>query len=239
MRTAIATLAALCALAVAAPGGAIARSHHCPAHHGQLAVNSLGNVWHHGLSLYACTTVYDHPPRARRLGPWTPGTRVALDGDTVLWTVRRVDAGVVSDRMWAANADSAKHWLSGTRIVPNGPGAPFTDGRVRRILVTDQSAAWITQAGEVVMAMNEPAETPAAIGTLPAPLVAVKQLLLVGRYPASSVAGIAASMKLDELDGDGDECGGENPYRLTFQTTAGEPRVGAQWGGYWESTNCS
>ncbi len=239
MRTLAATALALAALAVAVPSGAMARSHHCPKHHGQLAVNSFGNVWHDSKSLLGCTTVYDHPPRARRLGPWTPGTKVAWDGVNALWTVRHSSAGVTTDRMWAANADNGKRWLSGTKLVPGAPGAPFTDGQAQHIMLADQSAAWLTKAGQVVMALHEPADTPTPIGTLvSSPLVAVKQLLLVGTYPTSLVAGIASTMKLEELDGDGDECGGENPYRLTFNGDVGV-LSGAEWGGYWESTNCS
>lgn len=238
MKMLAATALALAGLAAAAPGGAMARSHICHRHHGHLAGDFFGNVWHDSHSVLACTTVYDHPPRARRLGPWTPGTKVAWDGVNALWTVRHTSGGVTTDRMWAANSDNGKHWLSGTKLVPGAAGAPFTDGRAQRIFLKDQSAAWVTQAGQVVMAMHDPADTPTAIGTLPAPLTAVKQLLLVGTYPASAVPGIASSLRIKELDGDGDECGGENPYQLTYSVNGGS-RVGALWGGYWESTNCS
>jgi hypothetical protein len=239
MKTLAATALALAALAAAAPSGAMARSHTCRHHHGTLAANSYGNVWHDSTSLLACTTVYDHPPRARRLGPWAPGTKLAWDGVNALWTVRHTSGGVTSDRMWAASADSGKRWLSGTKLVPGAPGAPFTDGQAQRILLRDQGAAWITKAGQVVMALHDPADDPTPIGTLvSSPLTAVKQLLLVGTYPASFVNAIAGTMKLDELDGDGDECGGVNPYRLTFNGDV-DIVAGATWDGYWESTNCS
>jgi hypothetical protein len=235
MKTLTATALALAALAAAAPGGAMARSHTCRHHHGTLAANSYGNVWHDSKSLLACTTVYDHRPGARRLGPWKPGTKVAWDGVNAVWTVRHA----AGDRMWAANADNGKRWLSGTKLVPGAPGEPFTDGRAQQVFLKDQSAAWVTTAGQVVMAMHEPSQDPTAIGTLPAPLSAVKQLLLVGSYPASSAATIASNLTVEELDGDGDECGGENPYRLTYSADGSATRVGALWGGYWESTNCS
>jgi len=231
---------ALAAIGLSAPSGALARSHKCPHHHGQLAGDWFGNVWHHGASLYACTTVYDHPPRARRLGPWTPATKVAWDGVNAVWSVRHTSLGEPSDRVWAANADSGKRWLSGTRLVPNGPHNPFLAGRVQRVLVKDAGAAWITQKGDVVLALNEPAgEDPVAVGTPPLPLVAVKQLLLVGSYPTVPAAQLAATATLQELDGDGDECGGVNPYKLTVQPDPSGPRLGAQWDGYWDSTNCS
>jgi hypothetical protein len=236
MRTLIATAAlALAVIGLAAPSGALARSHKCPHHHGQLAGDSFGNAWHHGASLYACTTVYDHKPGARRLGPWTSATKIAWDGVDAVWSVRQ--NGI--DRMWAANADNGKRWLSATNLVPDGAGHPFLTGRVQRILLSDQSAAWITQQGQVVMALHDPADDPEAVGALPAPLVAVKQLLLVGSYPSIAPATLAATAKLQELDGDGDECGGVNPYKLTFQPDSSGPRLGAQWDGYWESTNCS
>ena len=124
MKTLATTAAlALAIIGLAAPSGALARSHKCPHHHGQLAGDSFGDVWHHGASLYACTTVFDHKPGTRRLGPWTSATKIAWDGLNAVWSVRQ--NGI--DRMWAANADNGKRWLSGTNLVPDGAGHPFSD----------------------------------------------------------------------------------------------------------------
>lgn len=234
-----ACLLALGSLAMGSPATALAKSRNCPAHAGTLAVDTIGRIWHSGHSLYGCTTVYGHTPRARRLGPWAQGTKVAWDGVDAAWTVPKTVNGVRSDRAWAANADNGKRWLSGTRLIPNGAGFPFSDARVQRLLINDQGAAWITQGSQVVLALHDPSSDPTPVGTLPlpGPLTAVKQLLLVGSFPVSA-ATLAASAKLEELDGDGDECGGVNPYKLTVQPTAGGPRVGAIWEGSWESTNC-
>jgi hypothetical protein len=51
-------------------------------------------------------------------------------------------------------------------------------------------------------------------------------------------ATLAASLRVKELDGEGDECGGVNPYRITFRPGAGAAELGVLWDGYWTSTNC-
>lgn len=204
----------------------------CPAHSGAIKKAPLGRVWHTGKSLYACTTVYGHRPRARRLGPWDPKSRVAFDGVDVAWTTPLTRDGVRSDRVWAGNADDGSRWLVGSPLLPSG------EERIQSIIQTDQGAAWVTRTGDVVLALRSPNSAPVAVGTLPGPLAPVDNLLLVGSWPSIPAAQLAATAKLVALEGDGDECGGSNPYELTVQPDPASPAVGATWWGDWTSTNC-
>ncbi|HEX6389995.1 MAG TPA: hypothetical protein VFZ89_11120, partial [Solirubrobacteraceae bacterium] len=231
----VTAIAAGALLAGAAPAGA---AQSCPAKNGTLAKNSFGRVWHKGASLYACTTVYGHRPRARRMGPYKPQTRVAFDGVNVAWTTPLTRDGVRSDRAWAGSADTGRRWMDGKRLIPASGDQPEREARIKRILVEDRGVAWLTRTGDVTMALQFPETDPQAIGTLPAPLKPDGQRLLVGSFGETAVAQIAATLKLTEGDGEGDECGGVNPYRLTFQASGGGPVLGAEWWGGWVSTNC-
>ncbi len=234
-----AVLLTLVALAIAGPATALATSPGCASHPHTLAAKNGGKVWRSGSSLFGCTTAYGpsfgHAPRSSKLGPWAPGTKVAFDGLTAVWTLPK-PAG---DRVWADDLESGKRWLTGTRIVPGSAGQHFSEGRVQRLLLTDQAAAWITTDGQAVLALHDPAgETPSPVGALAAPLSANKQLLLVGNYPDVGASFLAAGAKLEIVDGDGDECGGVDSYRLTVQPDPAGPRLGATWDGYWEVRHC-
>jgi hypothetical protein len=232
-RASLALLLAACAFAAVLAGPAQARkSYDCPKRAGTLAVKPLGRVWHQAGSVYACTTVYGRAPKLRRLGPWKAGTRVAFDGVNVVWTVPLARDGVRSDRAWAASAEDGRRWLSGRRLLPAG------EARVRRVLGTDQGAAWVTTDGVVVLALRWPQSDPEAVGALPAAPQADRGLVVVGPFAAADHAALAASATLEELEGDGDECGGVNPYKLTVQPDPGADRVGVTWWGGWERPFC-
>ena len=238
---ALAAAIALIATSLAAPGGALARtSRDCPARAHTLVKAPNGRVWHAGSSLYACSTAYGVRPRSFRLGPWARGARVAFDGVWAAWTTpHRIASGDIVDRGWAASALTGRRWLSGTPLVPaSGPGAPRREARAAWITVTDEGAAWITRTSDVVLALHHPDDTPSPIGTLPAPLLPAGNQLLVGSWPAVPAAQLAASAKLEELPGDGDECGGANDYRLTVQPDGVTGSVGAIWNGSWSRPNC-
>jgi hypothetical protein len=230
-------LIAAALVVAAAPAAAAGAS--CPRHSGAISTKPLGRVWHSGHSLFACTTVYGHRPRARRMGPWDPKTRVAFDGVDMAWTTPLTRDGVRSDRVWAGSADTGRRWLTGSRLVPASGGQPQREARIQRVMQLDRGAAWVTRTGEVVMALKEPGSPPAAIGTLPAPLDPQDNLLLVGSWPTRPASELAASAMFTEDGGDGDECGGESTYRLTVVPQPDAVAVGAEWVGYWSSTNCS
>jgi hypothetical protein len=227
--TIIATLTAVTSDASAAAS--------CPARKGTIVKNSYGRVWHSGHSLFSCTTVYGHKPKTRRLGPWAVNARVAFDGVHAAWTVPLVREGVRSDRAWAANADDGRRWLLGSRLLPSSSG-PGQEARIQKILVDDEAAAWVTRGGEVVLAVRDPQDDPAPVGVLPAPLESQDKLLLVGTWTTPDAKTLAATARLEELDGDGDECGGVNPYELTVDPQLNGARIGATWSGGWTSTNC-
>jgi hypothetical protein len=232
MRAASAIGLAAAALALAGAAPASAKSDDCPARKGTLVKKPLGRVWHKGHSLFGCTVVFNTRPRARRLGPWAPQTRVDFDGVEVAWTTPLVRNGVRSDRVWNASVQSGTRWASGARLVPG------REARIQRIMVADQGAAWVTRTGDVVLFVRLPNSDPVAVGGLPGPLVPDKSFLLVGTFTSIAPKTLAATAKLAEGQGDGDECGGTNPYTLTVQPDASAPPVGATWSGDWVRVDC-
>jgi hypothetical protein len=237
----LAAAALLLVVAATRPAPAIAatpKAKSCPAQRGTIAKRPLGRVWHRGTSLYACTVVYGRKPRTVRLGPWAPGARVVWDGVTAAWTVPLRRHGVRGDRAWAASAEDGMRWLAGTRLVPGSKTAPSRDGRISAIRLKGDGAAWVTTDGHVVLALHAPESPPEAVGTPPVPLRAFKQLLLIGQWPDVPVATLVGTLSLTVGDGEGDECGGSNPYTLTVRPDAAAAPVGATWWGAWQRTDC-
>jgi hypothetical protein len=234
-----ALLLATVAVVVAAPTAASASARSCPAERGTLAHDRFGRVWHAGHSLYACTTVYGRAPRARRLGPYATGTKVAWDGSSAAWSVPLTRHGVRSDRAWVASAEDGKRWLLGTRLVPTTTTTttPAAEARIQRLFVFGESAGWVTRDGSVVLAVHSPQDTPQAFGTLPTPPHADHKLVLVGAWPTTAAASLATTVQLGAFDGDGDECGGSETYRLTV-APEDATRIGVTWTGGWERPFC-
>jgi hypothetical protein len=226
---------------LAGPGSASAAGTSCPARSATIVkdVRGFGRVWHRGTSLYACTTVYGHAPQTRRVGPYAPATKVAFDGVNLAWTVRMTKQGRRTDRVWAANVDSGRRWMLAQKPNPAGGDKAARETLVQRILVKDQAIAWVTRGGDVVGALVSAQDEPVAIGTLPSPPVQQDHLVQIGSFPGGPVSALAASLRITEGDGEGDECGGVNPYRFTVRPEAGLPEAGVQWTGGWTSTNCS
>jgi hypothetical protein len=227
VRSAVPALVAGLALAPAAQ----AADRACPAKRGTLAHADGGRVWHTATGLYGCSIIYGKRPQAFRLGPWRPGTRVWFDGVAVAWTVPLVRDGVRSDRLWAGLAESGTTWLRGRQLVPAAADAPAREGRIQRLIGPGFGMGWITQAGDVVLALQLPQSDPGPVGTLPGTLKADHSLVLVGSWPQTPAADLAAGAKLVVGSGEGDDCGGGNPYTLTVQPDPAGPRVGATWYG--------
>jgi hypothetical protein len=236
--SAVALALAATAFPPASAAPASAKSDDCPARKGTLVKKPLGRVWHKGHSLFGCTVVFDTRPRARRIGPWAPQTRVDFDGVEVAWTTPLIRNGVRSDRAWVASVQSGTRWALGARLVPKSPQAPAREARIQRILVQDQGAAWVTRSGDVVLFVRLPNSDPAPVGTLPGPLVPDKRSLLVGTFAGIAPKALAATATLAEGQGEGDECGGSNPYTLTVQPDPSAPPVGATWTGDWVRVDC-
>jgi hypothetical protein len=237
LRASLPAAAATLAVAALAPAVADAATPTCAAKPHTVVHNSYGRAWVSGMGLYACTTVYGEK-RTVRVGPWRGSTgKVRFDGVTVLWTVPLVRDGRRSDRVWAASAQSGRHWLAGTRLVFATGGQPAREGRVRKLILRDHAAAWITTAGDAVLALDDPQDAPTARGALPTAPVANHQVVLLGTWPGQS-ATLATTAALDEGDGDGDECGGVNPYTFTVQPAGATASLGVQWTGGWSRPFC-
>jgi hypothetical protein len=237
----VAAVVAATAAAAPSPASAAAKPKNCPAQKGTIKVDGykIGRVWHRGTKLFACTTVYGHAPKSRYLGPWAPGTKVAFDGVNLGWTVRTVAEGRSTDRVWAGSADTGKRWMLAQKPNPGGATKAAREVRVQRIVVADRGLAWVTQGGDVVGALESPASDPAPVGTFTTPpSVLQKRLVLIGSWPAVPAATLAATLKIVEEPGEGDECGGGNPYLITVRPDAAKPAIGVRWDGYWTSTNC-
>ncbi len=228
----------IAAAVLAVPSGASA-AQTCPSKPNTLAKDSTGRVWHKGASLYACTTVYGHKPRTFRMGPYTQWTKVAFDGVNVAWSTVITRNGVRSDRVWAGSADTGKRWMEGKRLLAATGDLPEREARMKRVVLADRAVAWVTKAGDVGMALQFPEDAPKKLGALPGTPTPAGQRLLVGSFGTAAAATIAREFELEQKPGDGDECGGSNPYTLTFRTEPHAPLVGVEWQGGWVSTNCS
>ena len=88
------------------------------------------------------------------------------------------------------------------------------------------------------MASRSPGEDPTPVGALPTTLKVDRNLLLVGTFPDADPAQLLSSLQLEELDGDGDECGGANPYSLRVKPDPAAAAIGVDWESDWTSTNC-
>lgn len=212
----------------------------CPPRKGTLAKVSDARVWHQGTSLYACTTSYGVKPKARRIGPWTPKTRVAFDGTNVAWTTQVKRGGKTVDRVWASDVLRDGRWLGGRQALPKAaPGGSRGEARVLRIRIEGGVAGWMTDGGTVVMAARSADDTPERIGggTLAGPVdddyVRIEQ---VARTAASD---LAPTLKLASGSGEGDECGGSAPYELTVSSGPNLTPRGARWyAGYLGAPAC-
>ncbi|WP_027007117.1 hypothetical protein [Conexibacter woesei] len=226
-RLAPALLAAAALLAV--PAGASARAPTCPAKAGTLFHNSYGRAWHARGSLYSCTTVYGHK-RVVRLGPWKSGSKLAWEPTHAAWSV----PAARGDRIWAGSTENGKRWLLGTRALGS------SEARVQRLFVYDSTAAWVTKAGAVVFALEQPQADPEAIGALPSAPAARSHLAVAGTFGALSPTDLGRTVRLDSANEDGDECGGAADYRVTFAPDPAAPstRVGITWNGGWTRPFC-
>ncbi len=236
--TSIVLAVSTAATLTSAAGPASAATRSCPARAGTLAKDSSSRIWHQGDSLYACTTGYGVAPRSKRLGPYAPGTRVALGGTNVAWTVRQTKEGRRTDRVWAADLFSGRRWMLAQKPNPGGVDKPSREVLIQRLALSGTALAWVTKGGDVVAALRDPVGPPTVIGTLPAPPVRQDKLFLIGSFADTPVAELGRSLKVTPGGGDGDECGGVEAIDFTVRPQAGGPVAGIRAEGGYASPVC-
>ena len=234
-RLLLALTSVLIGASVAAPSSSSAAfAKKCPAKAHTVAVSPDGaysRLWTVGGTLYGCIKYGGEQPRARRLGPWTPGGQVSFVSTTAVWTRAYVRDGVRSDRLWAADAYTGKRFLAGKRLVPKSGSAPDGEARIQRVLAEHGAAAWVTQTGEVGFALDDPSGDgpPSRSGGGPrAELTVDENRTLVGRFDTDPRR-LAATLTLTMDDGEGDECGGSTLYRVNVRPQADAGPVEAIW----------
>jgi hypothetical protein len=235
---AAAAAAAVALAGSAAPASAATASKRCAPQKGTIVVTTFGRAWHRGTSLYACTEGYGKPARTHRMGPWTPLTKVAFDGTNIAWTVRMTKEGKATDRVWAGEAYLGRRWMVAQKPNPGGASLAAREDRVQRILVNGTGVMWVTRGSSVVAALSGPADRPKAIGTLPGPLLEQRHLTQIGTFPGVPATELAASAKIVQGDGDGDECGSTTNYLFTVEPGPDAPEAGVSWYGGYERPDC-
>jgi len=240
-RLLLALTSVLIGASVAAPSSSSAAfAKKCPAKAHTVAVSPDGaysRLWTVGGTLYGCIKYGGEQPRARRLGPWTPGGQVSFVSTTAVWTRAYVRDGVRSDRLWAADAYTGERFLAGKRLVPKSGSAPDGEARIQRVLAEHGAAAWVTQTGEVGFALDVPwndDETPSRSGGGPdAELTVDDNRTLVGRFDTDP-GQLADTLKITTDDGEGDECGGVTGYTLSVRPEPTAAPVKVNWGRAWD-----
>lgn len=198
----------------------------CAKKKGEIKRTSGGVLWSVKGVLWGCTAFYGDPPETYRLGPWSKASRYAFDGGTVAWTVPKTGKHGTEDAVWTAKVTNGAVGLRGVRPT-TGPGSS-TDVRVARLVAKENATAWVTLRGTVVAALGAD-ETPEAVGAsdgLATPFVQKGGRYVVGRWPDVAGTAFAKTLTIEVGDGEGDECGGTNPYSVTVRPVDGEPPVG-------------
>lgn len=255
--TTLAAVAAVTSGPLVAPASAIPQGYECPAHTGEFARTGASVLWPGKVKgknvLYGCTAFYGEKPRSFRLGPWNKASKASFDGQTVVWTARK--PGTKEDAVWVADASVGSTWLRGVR--PTTGKGSSADVKVERLVAAGEVAAWVTTRGTLVMAVSSPQDDAQAIGAsspaatqtpatspttgapqgLLSPLVAKGKRIVIGRWEALASPAFADSLEVLVGDGEGDECGGVNPYDVTVEPLAGGARVGAEISAYWGSSS--
>jgi hypothetical protein len=253
---AVALTAAALPLAVATSPASARAKGDCPKHTGEFGRKGGSVLWpgpYAGKTvLFGCTAFYGEGPKNFRLGPWAKGSTWAFDGSTAAWVIK--GAGGNADRVYVGDASAKYTWLPGLSPVV-GKGAK-ADGKVSKIVVSGEVAAWVTTKGTVVAAARGHDEEPETEGAelaaakpdpavspstglaqgLVSPLAFNGKRFVLGRFEAAAGKALAASLKIAVGQGEGDECGGVNPYTVTVAPIAGQ-RVGATWFTSWTSTS--
>lgn len=260
----ITTLLALSAVVgtsgAAAPAASAGETWPCAKRKGEISRSSGGVVWHRGGSLFGCVAGYRNPDqfgdvegqdpwphyaptKARRLGPWSKGSRIVFDGVEATWAYRtRSKTGEPIDRMYAVDVRVGKPWLRGAR-----PTFDLADRVVADLKLGINFAAWVTTRGTVLAGAEGGfgggeaapdafdldlvgAGTPASAGLVPA-LRPQGARLLIGQFPEAAAAAQSTLQlkRLSDLDMQNEQCIGSYRYEVTVRPKPDQPRVGGIW----------
>ncbi len=240
--TALAAVAAGAIVLAGAAAPAMAASKTCAKHPGAVldegfnAGNSRLRAWHSKGSLYTCTvrgfSLKSDKARTRKLGRWTSASRLFIDGDDASWTVRKTVGGTAVDRISTRNMWTGISSQSDLPLVPASGATLAREAQLYGWTAYDQTLAWVTKVGDVVLAADDPSDTPTPRGALPAPLAPDGKRLLVASYPTANSLQLEAlreSLHLFSLGGDGDECDTVYDATLTFVDAATFNPLGVTW----------
>lgn len=255
---AVAALALASAAVLAPPALADGKILVCPKKPHEIERVHSSVVWERKGSLWGCAAGYSNPQLggvessdptlsskriARRLGPWSAGSRVVFDGVEVVWAYRTTSkAGAPIDRMYAIDVRQGKPWLRGAR-----PTFDTADRTVEQLKLGQNFASWITARGTVMAAAEggfggdeTPADpfdldlvgvgTSGATGLVPA-LLPQGNRLLIGHFPDLTAEGRATLRlsRLTDMNMENEECIGSYRWETTVQPGPGLPRVGGIW----------
>lgn len=242
--------------AVAPPAAlAVGQTDPCPKRKHEVKRVYGSAVWARGGSLFGCVRGYrnpqlgevedsdpgiDHPhTKARRLGPWSTGSRIVFDGVEATWAYRTTSkTGDPIDRMYAIDVRQGKAWLRGAR-----PSFDTADRVVDRLALGTNFAAWITTRGTVMAGAeggfgpetpNDPFDLElvgAGAPGLVSALVPQGNRLLIGQFPALTPEGRATFRlkRLSDLDMENEQCIGSYRWETTVEPSPGAARVGGIW----------
>ncbi|WP_354699338.1 hypothetical protein [Paraconexibacter sp. AEG42_29] len=194
----------------------------CPKHSGELVVRQgsggVQRVWHDKDSLYTCSTRQPYRSATLRLGPWGPGSRVALSGNLVGWTVPTRAGGATVDRIHWGQTNLRNTLLRGVKAAKTGSGSGTgRDARVTRLVAFADALAWVTADGGVYGALPLADDAPEAIGAPLAPFgVFDGRVFALGTYADVPNAELARSLRITVKRGDENvECVYVDDYRFT------------------------
>lgn len=228
----------------------------CPARPHEIERVHGGVVWERGGSLFGCVAGYRNPQlggvenddpsydyphtKARRLGPWSKGSRIVFDGTEATWAYRTTSrTGEPVDRMYAIDVRAGKAWLRGAR-----PSFDLADRVVDHLALGMNFAAWITTRGTVMAgaeggfgagdAQPDPFDLELVGAGAPGLVSSLDprgNRLLIGQFPGLDAAGRETFRlrRLSDLDMENEQCIGSYRWETTVRPAGNAPRVGGVW----------
>lgn len=231
----LSTTAAVPASSAAATTKAVKR---CPTVGRTLAVERYrtvtSRVWRVNGRTYGCTFVRSRP--RTRLLTRAKTDLLRLDDDTVAWTTTRVSNGVSSNRVWAYDLTSGRHFVRSATAVPRrSAGDVPREGTVEQLQVAGGFfVGWIANGTTVVVGADDPGNLDLLGAGGATPLYLDRGFAVAGSYdPQPDLAKqLVDSLKVSYVPGDhgdSDDCASSYLVAFTWSTgpsQAFEARMG-------------